>query len=68
MMGGELQACGERHVVFHLLTDRQAELVRLACAGMSVREIAASMGIRAGTARVMLTEARMRLGTHAIAG
>ena len=46
-----------------VLTDRQADVLRLLCAGMTRAEAAAALGVRPDAVRKYLTDARVRLGT-----
>ena len=45
-----------------LLTDRQADVLLLLCAGMTRRQAAASLGIRPDSVSQLLADARARIG------
>jgi hypothetical protein len=48
------------------LTDRQAEFVRLTCAGRSLREVTAAMDVEVVTVRALSCGVRRRPKTHPI--
>ena len=54
-------------MAYRLLTHGQAEFVRLTCAGRSLREVAAAVGVEVVTVRALLFSVRTRLKTHPIA-
>jgi DNA-binding CsgD family transcriptional regulator len=55
-----------RAVVVQLLTQRQRDYLRLRCAGMSDREIAAAMGTGLSNAHVLRAAITTRLGGRTI--
>jgi DNA-binding NarL/FixJ family response regulator len=57
---------GVETMVFRLLTDRQADVLRQLCTGLTEEEIAEALGIRPSTVKLHQQHIRQRLGVRTV--